>query len=186
MSPPKQNVTELLKAWSDGNETARDDLLRAIYPDLRRRAGARMRRERPDHTLQPTALINEAYIRLVGQASADWEDREHFFKLVSKIMRQVLIDHARGHAAGKRGGGGPKLSLDDIPESGEEMDVDLLALDEALTRFETMDPRRSALVELRFFGEFSIAEIAGLTGVSESTVKRDLSVAFAWLQREMA
>src|SRR6185295_2504331 len=102
MSPPKKNVTELLRAWSNGDQNARDELLRAIYPDLRRTAGAFMRRERPDHTLQPTALINEAYIRLVDQASTHWEDREHFFKLASRILPQVLIDHARSHAAAKR------------------------------------------------------------------------------------
>lgn len=184
MSPPKKNVTELLKAWSHGDQSARDDLLLIIYPDLRRRAGAFMRRERPNHTLQPTALINEAYIRLVDQSSTTWQDREHFFKVASKVMRQVLVDYARAHAAEKRGGGLAKLSLDDI-ELGKERDIDLIALDEALTGFEKIDPRRSGLVELRFFGGFSVEEIAEFTSVSDSTVKRDLRTALAWLRSEM-
>jgi RNA polymerase sigma factor (TIGR02999 family) len=181
-TPSPNNVTQLLKAWRQGDQIARDKLLSMVYPDLRRRAGLLMRRERSNHTLQPTALINEAYIRLVGESDTNWESREHFFKFATKIMRQLLVDYARTRAAEKRGGSRQKLSLDDVGLATKEKDIDLLALDEALTQFEKVDPQRSEVVELRFFGGFSNEEVAELTQRSTATVKRYLRTALAWLR----
>jgi RNA polymerase sigma factor (TIGR02999 family) len=184
-SLPKKNVTQLLKAWSNGDQSAWDELLSAVYQDLKKRARVHMWRERPNHTLQPTALINEAYIRLADQSAIPWQNRTHFFKVVSKIMRQVLIDYARERRAAKRGGGEERLVLDEGIAQSKERDVDLVILDEALAKYEKVDPRRSELIELRYFGGFPNEEIAEILHVSESTVKRDLRTALAWMRREM-
>ena len=185
MIPSDGNITQLLKALSGNDQTARDKLFALIYRDLRKRAGALMRWERPNHTLQPTALINEAYIRLVGDAEVDWRDREHFFKFATKVMRHILIDSARKHGADKRGGPLQRVLLDDVELSAKQKDIDLLALDEALTEFEQLDPTRSAVVELRYFGEFSIEEIAELTKLSPATVKRYLKTCLAWMRNRI-
>jgi RNA polymerase sigma-70 factor, ECF subfamily len=181
----EENVTQLLKAWSEGDQSARDQLWAIVYPSLRRIAGAHMWHERANHTLQPTALIHEAYIRLAGQSSGDWDSRVPFFKLASNVMRHVLVDYARERAARKRGGGWDNLTLDEAIARGEERDIDLITLDEALAKYETVDPEMCTLVELRYYGGFSTDEIAMMFKVSESTVKRDLRTALAWLRSEM-
>lgn len=178
----QKDVTQLLNAWANGDQSARDKLLSLIYPDLKRRARSLMRWERSDHTLQPTALIHEAYIRIVGEADTDWENREHFYKFATTVMRRILVDYARMRGADKREGSRKKLTLDELGLPAEEKDIDLLALDEALTQFEKVDPLRSGIVELRFFGGFSVEEVAELTRLSVATVKRYQRTALAWLR----
>ena len=182
---PEQNVTRMLRALSGGDQSVQDELWSVLYPHLKKIAGSYMWRERPNHTLQRTGLVSEAYMRLADQFQVAWENREHFFKLASKIMRQVLIDYARERRASKRGGGQERLPLDEAIAQGDEPNVDFVLLHEALSKYEQVDPKRSQLVELSYYGGFSNEEIARIVGVSVSTVKRDLRTALAWLRSEM-
>ena len=179
-----KSVTVLLRAWGRGDEEAREKLLPLIYAELRRRAAARLRRERREHSLQPTALVHEAYLRLVGQEVA-WKNRAHFFGLASQMMRRILVDHARGRKRGKRAGGWIRVELDEAVAISEQRDVDLVLLDQALVELSELDPRHGRIVELRFFGGLTVEETAEVLGVSEATVKRDWSLARTWLYRRL-
>lgn len=179
-----KSVTVLLRAWGKGDEEARDKLLSLIYAELRRRAAARLRRERREHSLQPTALVHEAYLRLVGQEVA-WKNRAHFFGLASQMMRRILVDHARGRKRGKRAGGWTRVELDEAVAISEQRDVDLVLLDQALAELSELDPRHGRIVELRFFGGLTVEQTAEVLGVSEATVKRDWSLARTWLFRRL-
>ena len=178
-------VTRLLQAWSGGDPRAQEDLLPLVYGELRRRAAAYLRRERKEHTLQPTALVNEAYLRLVGQRQVDWQSRTHFFALSSQLMRRVLVDHARIRAARKRPDEALRVILDEDIPGAAPRGCDLLMLDRALTELARMDPRQGRMVELAYFGGLSEAEVADVVSVSRSTVARDLRSAKAWLYRRM-
>ena len=182
-----QDITGLLRAWRDGDAAALAALTPLVYGELRRVAAQHMRRERPDHTLQATALVHEAFLRLTGGASPAWEDRAHFFKAAARIMRHVLVDHARARGYAKRGGGGLRISIEDGAAAvlAAERAPDLVALDEALDRLERLDPRQHQVVELRFFGGLSVEETAEALGVSAITVKRDWRSARAWLFAEL-
>ena len=182
---PTHEVTRLLVAWGEGDRAALDRLMPLVYGELRRLARHYMSRERPGHTLQTTALVNEAYLRLVGQEEMRWENRAHFFGIAARLMRQILVDHARGRQAAKRGGGQFRLSLSKVDRAAPGPDVNLLALDEALGRLEAIDPQKSRVVELRYFGGLGIEETAEVIGVSPATVKRDWSIARAWLRCEL-
>ena len=184
-SLPAESLTQLLVAWSDGDREALDKLTPLVYEELRRLARRDMRRERPDHTLQTTALVNEAYLRLVDQRSVRWRGRTHFFAIAARLMRRVLIDHARANRRDKRGGGAVKVALDEATTAGRERAVELLALDEALTALGEIDERKSRIVELRFFGGLSVEEIAEVVGVSPDTVTREWRRARAWLHHEI-
>jgi RNA polymerase sigma factor (TIGR02999 family) len=177
-------VTALLRAWSGGDEEARNQLLPLIYAELRRRAASQLRRERHGHTLQPTALVHEAYLRLVGQGVA-WKNRAHFFGLASEMMRRILVDHARGRNREKRAGGWTRVELDEAVAISEQRDVDLVLLDQALAELTDLDPQHGRIVELRFFGGMTLEETAHVLGVSATTVKRDWSLARAWLYRRL-
>jgi RNA polymerase sigma factor (TIGR02999 family) len=181
------DITGLLVKWREGDKGALDQLLPAVYHELHRMAARYLRRERPDHTLQPTALINEAYLRLVDQNSVTFENRAHFFGISANVMRRILVDHARGHQAAKRGGSAIKIPLDEaIHGSPKQEETDLVALDAALTRLATVDPEQSRLVELRYFAGLNIEETAQVMGISPATVKRKWTVSRAWLRREMS
>ncbi len=182
------DVTQLLVAWSKGDRSASDHLLPIIYDELHRSAARAMRNEPVGHTLQPTALVNEVYLRLVDQSRADWQNRSQFFAVAAQIMRRVLVDHARAHASEKRGGGTRSVTLDDLrdaaqPRSGE---LEILALNDALEKLEALDPNQARIVELRYFTGLNIEETAGALGVSSATVKREWAVARAWLRRELS
>lgn len=183
-SSPK-NVTLLLMDWRDGDREALDRLIPVVYVELKRLASGYLRRERIDHTLQPTALVNEAYIRLIDQRWMNWQNRAHFFGAASELMRRILVDHARAHGAKKRGGGAYKVSLREISEAPEQEDLDLVSLDDALTELAALDAQLSRLVELRFFGGLSIEETAEVMGTSPSTIKRHWKTAQAWLYRRL-
>lgn len=186
MPEQEQNdVTRLLINWTNGDKGALEELMPLVYGELRRLAGRYLRRERADHTLQSTALVNEAFLRLVDQKNVQWQNRAHFFGVAAQMIRRILVDHARAHQAGKRGGGAPKLSLDEALGVPERKDLDLLALDEALTGLAKMDEQQSRIVELRFFGGLSIEDTAEVLGISPATVKRDWTMAKAWLYRDM-
>ena len=182
--PHKAKVIELVESVTGDSHTARDALIVQVYHELRRLAASYLRRERADHTLQPTALVHEAYMRLAAQERVDWHNREHFLGIAAAMMRRVLVDHARGHKRNKRWGG-LKLSLAEADACAEGAAEDLLALDEALRRLARRHPQKSRVVELRFFGGLSIEEIARILEVSDSTVERDWKFARAWLAREM-
>jgi RNA polymerase sigma factor (TIGR02999 family) len=184
-SSPTHEVTQLLVAWSNGDKAALDRLMPLVHTELRRLARHYMSRERPGHTLQTSALVNEAYLRLVDQEEMRWENRAHFFGIAARLMRQVLVEHARGRRAAKRGGGQYRLSLSKVDRVASRPDVNLLALDEALGRLEALDPQKSRIVELRYFGGLGIEETAEVIGVSPATVKRDWSMARAWLRSEI-
>ncbi len=183
-SAPVTNVTQVLLEWRSGNQEALDRLMPMVYDELRRLAGRYMRSERSEHTLQATALVNEAYIRLVDM-EVSWQDRAHFFAVAARLMRRLLVDHARAHQRVKREGGAAKVSLDEAVEVSSKPSVDLVALDEALTRFATFDPRKAEIIELHFFGGLSNEEVAEALGISRATVQRDLRLAKAWLSREL-
>jgi RNA polymerase sigma factor (TIGR02999 family) len=176
----------LLTAVRKGRRGALDELLAAAYPELRRIAAAHLRREREGHTLQPTALVHEAYVRLVDQRDVEWQNRAHFLGIAAQAMRRILVDHARRRQAGKRAGGLTRVTLDDAWMSPKERDVELVALDDALSTLAARDVELSRLVELRFFGGLTIEETAEVLGVSTATVERDWAVARAWLRREMS
>jgi RNA polymerase sigma-70 factor (ECF subfamily) len=178
-------VTELLMNWSKGDLEAREALMPLVYDELRRLAASYLRRERPDHTLQPTALVNEAYLRLVEEKNVNWHGKSHFFGVSAKLMRRILVDHARGHLAEKRGSGMPKVGLTEAIAMSKEQPADLLALDESLTRLAELDPQQGRIVELRVFAGLTVEETAQMLKISRATVKRDWAVAKAWLLRDV-
>jgi len=179
------DVTGLLQAWGDGDRHALDRMLPLVYDELRRLARRHLRGEAAGHTLQATALTHEAFCRLVDLRRVRWRDRRHFFAMASRLMRRILVDHARRQRAAKRGGPRRPLSLDQAAELSAEPHPELLALDAALEELETLDPRQSRIVEMRFFGGFKIDEVSEVLGVSPATVRRDWTVAKAWLRREL-
>jgi len=182
---PQHEITQLLAEWSDGNQSALDELYPLVYEELHKLARRYMSRERKGHTLQTTALINEAYVRLVDQRNVHWANRSHFFAISAQIMRRILIDHARRHAYAKRGGGAQQVSLEEVAVVAREQSSEILRLDEALKILAKMDPRRCHVVELRYFGGLSNEEIAGVVKVSENTVTRDWNLARAWLYQQL-
>jgi len=184
-TPSSEDITRLLQEWSDGDQTALTKLMPLVYDELRRLAHRYMAQERSDHTLQTTALVHEAYLRLVGQKDVQWQNRAHFFAVSAQLMRRILVDHARTQHAAKRGGGGLKLSLDEAANVPYEPAAELIALDEALTKLADIDRRKSRIVELRFFGGLTLDEVAEMLSVSSPTVMRQWRVARAWLYREM-
>ena len=185
-SPPL-DVTALLLSWSAGDSEAPAKLMPLVYDELRRLARDYLRHERPGHTLQPTALVNEAYMRIVDQRRVNIENRAQFFGLAAQLMRHILVDHARARAAGKRGGAQlHRLSLDETRVAVEDRAAELVALDEALRSLAQIDPRKSRVVEMRFFGGLSVEETAGALGVSGKTVMREWRIAKVWLHRELA
>ena len=183
--PVSENVTQLLVAWRRGDEAARDELIPLVHDTLRRIARRQLRGERAGHTLETNALINEAYLKLVEQ-SVSWESRAHFFGIASRLMRELLVDHARRRQRQKRGGGQEQISLTSSAGIVEEQTVDLLALDEALKTLSDLDPQSSRIVELRFFGGLTIEETAQVIGISTPTVERGWRTARAWLQTELS
>ena len=184
-SRPSNQVTELLVRWRGGDREALDALMPVVYSELHRLARSYLQRERPDHTLQSTALVNEAYVRLIGQNLPQWQNRAHFFGVAAQLMRQILVDYARSHRADKRGGGAFKLTLGDAAEQAQPVDVDLVALDDALKRLASIDPQQSRIVELKFFAGLTNEDASEILGISTSTVKRDWVTARAWLFREL-
>jgi RNA polymerase sigma factor (TIGR02999 family) len=174
-------VTTLLRAWTDGDEGARDRLVPLVYEELHRRAAAYLRRERPDHTLQPTALVNEVYLRLVKQRHAKWQNRAQFFGVAAAMMRRILVDHARGGRMAKRSGRWLRVTLNEAVVDVQGPDPQLLDLDAALTRLAAFDPRKSRIAELRFFGGLSLDETSHVLGISIATVEREWRAARAWL-----
>lgn len=185
MESSRSEVTELLQLWSDGRRDALDRLLPQIYAELRRLASSYLRRERHDHTLQATALVHEAFIKLVDQRAVRWQNRAHFFGIAAQAMRRILVDHARAHAAGKRGDRARRVSLDEALVLTDIPNVDLLALDEVLTRLAAIDPQQSRVVELRFFGGLTMDETAEVLHISPATVGREWTLARAWLYAEL-
>ena len=179
------DVTDLLRAWSAGDTAALDHLMPLVTDELRRLAQAYIGRQGPGHTLQPTALVNELYLRLVGRSDDRWPDRSRFFAFAAKTMRNILVDHARAHRAAKRGAGAPKIALDEVRDGRREPVVDLIALDEALNALAALDERQSRIVELRAFSGLSLKETAACLSVSEATVSRDWALAKAWLYRQL-
>ncbi|NOT46682.1 MAG: sigma-70 family RNA polymerase sigma factor [Acidobacteria bacterium] len=180
-------ISRLLQAWSDGNGRALDELLPLVYEELHRQAHRFLRRERQNHTLQTTALIHEAYLNLVEQSRVDWQNREHFFAISANMMRRILVNYANARHRKKRGGTAENIELNEsILISAEKTDVDLLALDDALTRLEKMDEQQAQIVELRYFGGLTIEETASVLGLSAATIKRDWKMTKAWLYRELS
>jgi len=186
MNSTPGEITELLMAWNRGDQAAHDRLAPIVYEELRRLARGYLRRERPGHTLQPTALVNEAFLRLIDQSQVNWQNRAHFFGIAARLMRQILINHAEARRAAKRGGEAERISLNDVDHFAVEQDLDLIALDEALKNLERIDPPQSRIVELRYFSGLTIEEIAEVMGISPATVKREWSTARAWLRRELS
>jgi RNA polymerase sigma factor (TIGR02999 family) len=182
----KGRLTDLLIAWNAGDREALESLLPLVYDELHRQAARRLRRERPGHTLQPTALVHEVYLRLVDQRRVSWQNRTQFFGVAAQMMRRILVSHARERRAQKRGGADTRLTLDEGLLATPQRDVQLLALDAALSRLEAIDAEKSRLVELRFFSGLSIEETAEVMGVSPRTVDRQWQTAKAWLHREMS
>ena len=184
-STVSSDVTRLLVQWSQGNQSALDELTPLVYHELRQRARNYLRHERPDHTLQPTALLHEAYLRMVGDSMPEWQNRSHFFAIASRAMRQILVDHARRRGAGKRGSGVVNVSLEEALAPAQAENSDLLALDEALSKLADFDERKCRIVEMRYFGGCTIEETAEALGISTITVIRETRVAEAWLRRAM-
>jgi len=182
---PSRDITALLGAWSRGNRSALNQLLPLVYAELRRIAGRQLRSERANHTLQPTALVHEVYLRLVDQRQVDWQNRAHFFGVAAQVMRRILVDHARRHSASKRGDGVRCVSLDEAKEVAASSEIPILALDHALARLEEVDSDLAKIVELRAFGGLTIEEAAHVLNVSPSTSKRDWRTAKAWLKRAL-
>jgi len=182
---PSRDITALLGAWSRGNRSALNQLLPLVYAELRRIAGRQLRSERANHTLQPTALVHEVYLRLVDQRQVDWQNRAHFFGVAAQVMRRILVDHARRHSASKRGEGVRCVSIDEAKEVAASNEIPILALDHALARLEEVDSDLAKIVELRAFGGLTIEEAAHVLNVSPSTAKRDWRTAKAWLNRAL-
>jgi len=184
---PSSPVTELLVRWRDGDREALESLMPLVYGELRGLAHHYLQRERSDHTLQSTALVHEAYLRLTGQNAPQWQNRAHFFGIAARVMRQILVEYARAHGAAKRGGAGVcRLTLDEALEIQQTAAVDVIALDGALDRLSELDPQQSRIVELRFFAGLTIEDTSEVMGISPATVKRDWTSARAWLHREIA
>jgi len=183
MGAASEGITQLLINWRDGDKAALDQLMPLVYEELRRLARGFMGKERNNHTLQTSALINEAYLKLVDQDETNWQNRAHFFAVSAQIMRHILIDHARSYGYEKRGAGAQRLGLDDVKVFSEGRAGELVALDDALTKLAAIDPRKSRLVELRFFGGLNIEETAEVMNLSPTTVQREWRAAKAWLQR---
>jgi len=182
----RTDITRLLQEWQDGNAQALERLMPLVYNELHTLASRYLSRERPNHTLQPTALVNEAYLKLAGQRDVDWQNRAHFFGIAAQLMRRILVDRARHDGRAKRGGDVPRVSLDDAEPASAEVDpVDVIVLDQALSRLEALDPQQGRIVELRFFGGLTIQETSEVMRISPGTVKRDWAVARAWLYREL-
>ena len=184
---PGQNgaVSRLLKAWGGGDLQARDELAPVVYRELQRRAGAYLRRERPGHTLQPTALVHEAFMRLMEQDRVAWQNRAHFFALAAQMMRRILIDHAREQQAAKRPGAGVRVTLDDRIGAVQPRECEFIALDRALAELTRIDPRQGQIVELRYFGGLSEQDVGEVLSISRATVTREWQTARAWLYRRM-
>lgn len=186
VSPPaRQEVTQLLLEWNHGDCHTAERLMPLVYDELRRLARRYLQRERPDHTLQATGLVHEAYLRLVDQNSTTWQNRVQFFGVASQLMRRILVDHARSHLAAKRGGGCEKLALDEALALSQERGVDLIALDDALQDLGTFDAQKSRVVELRFFAGLTTEEIGEVLAISPRTIRREWRVAKAWLRRKI-
>jgi len=185
-SDPQHEVTQILQNWSGGDQKAPERLMPFVYDEMRRLARIFLAKERGNHTLQPTALVHEAYVRLIDQTRVNWQNRAHFYGIASSMMRRVLIDHARAHVTDKRGGATIHLSIDDVQVPVEERAAALLDLDEALEKLKEMDERKCKIVEMRFFGGLSDEEIAEVLDVSTRTVLRDWKTARLWLYRELA
>src|SRR5205085_5950867 len=185
VEPVSPDVTSLLKKLADGNQEAAGELIPVIYQELRRLAVGHLRHERPNHTLQPTALVHEAYIKLAAQRNAGWQSRAHFFAIASTLMRRILVDYARRQMRAKRGGKQPKLSLENVVLAAPDRPDKMLVLDECLTRLEQLDARQSRIVELRYFGGLTVEEAAGILGVSPTTVRREWTSAKAYLYGEL-
>jgi RNA polymerase sigma factor (TIGR02999 family) len=183
--PDPHDVTRLLKAWSGGDQQALHELMPTLYAEIRKLARSYLRRERPDHTLQATALVNEAYMRLVDQRDVQWQNRAHFFGIAAQVMRRILVDHARMQKAEKRGSGQSPIVLDAGLDIAADQRLDFVAVDDALKALAALDPRQAQLVELRFFGGLSIEETAEVMRLSPATVKREWAGARAWLRREL-
>jgi RNA polymerase sigma factor (TIGR02999 family) len=184
---PERDITRLLQRVQQGDQSAEERLVSIVFQELRRLALYYMRREqRPDHTLQPTALVNEAYVRLVHSPEITWESRAHFFGVAARLMREILVDHARAHLARKRGGDMPKLSLDELKVYSPEKSADLVTLDEALDRLAQKDARLSKVVELKFFGGLTFEEIGKMLNIASKTARRDWLLARAWLHAEIS
>ncbi|MFN7948674.1 MAG: sigma-70 family RNA polymerase sigma factor [Blastocatellia bacterium] len=185
-----RDVTRMLVNWSNGDQSALDELLPLVYDELRRQAAVYLRRETPGHTLQATALVNEAFLRLIDQTQVNWQNRAHFFGAAARLMRQILIQHVRAKHAEKRGGEAQKLYLDEVSgladNLAKEQTPDLIALDDALNDLAQVAPQQSRIVELRYFGGLSIEETAEVLGISPATVKREWTMAKAWLHREIS
>jgi len=179
-------VTQLLHQLSGGNREAVDALTPLVYQELKRIAGGQLRSERPGHTLQATALVHEAYLKMVDQRETSWQNRAHFFGVAAQVMRRILLDYAKGRRREKRGGGAVRATLDEALVIGHDRSADLIEIDEVLTRLEQLDARQAKVVELRFFGGLSVEETAEAMGISEPTVKREWAMARAWLHRELA
>ena len=182
---PQTQVTQLLQRWQEGSNEALEALMPLVYKELTRLAGSYLRRERPDHTLQSAALVNEAYLRLVDQSETRWQNKAHFYGIAAQMMRRILADHARGHNAAKRGAGMPELELNEAMAQAPVRSVDLVDLEEALQKLEKLDPQQGKIVELRFFSGLSIEDTANVLAISPATVKRDWAAARAWLFREV-
>ena len=185
VSSPPGDVTRLLLAWSNGNRDVLEDLIPVVYGELRRIAARYFRHERPDQTLQPTALVHEAYFKLIDQDHARWQNRAQFFGVAAQLMRRILVDHARARVAAKRGGGMTPITLVDVADASSPRGVDVIALDDALTRLTSLYPEQGRLVELRYFGGLTIEETGEAMGISPATVKRQWMVARAWLLHDL-
>jgi RNA polymerase sigma factor (TIGR02999 family) len=186
MSTNSSEISRLLNQYRDGHGEAFGKLMGLVYEDLRRLAAWQLQLERPEHSLQPTALVHEAYLKLAGQNPLDWRNKAHFFALAAQIMRHILVDHARGRGRDKRGGGQAALALDEALEVSQPSDPGLIELDDALSLLAEQDYRKSQIVELRYFGGLSIEETADVLGVSPTTVRREWTMAKAWLRRELS
>jgi RNA polymerase sigma factor (TIGR02999 family) len=184
-SAERDDPTGLLAAWSDGDASSLERLMPIVYDELRRMAARYLHRERGDHTLQATALVHEAFLKLIDQRQVRWQNRAHFFGIAAQLMRRILVDHARIHLSDKRGGSVTRVSLDEAIVAANQKDVDVVALDEALGRLAAFDPDQGRLVELRFFGGLTIDEAAEVLGTSPATVKREWALAKAWLHRAL-
>jgi len=184
-SSPPNEISHLLLRWSRGDQAALDQLMPVVYEELHKLAHSYLRQERPDHTLQPTALINEAYLRLVKQDFPEWQSRRHFYGVAAQLMRQILVEHARTRAADKRGGDGQKFSLEDALTLSDEKAAELVVLDDALVALAKFDERKVRIIELRYFGGLSLEETAGALGLSVATIGHEMRLARAWLRREM-
>lgn len=186
MQERPENITELLASYGRGDKESLDQLIPIVYDELRRQAARYLRREQAGHTLQTTALIHEAYVRLVDQRNMQWQNRAHFFGIAAQMMRRILVDHARSKKRAKRGGSDIRVSLGDAEVAAKDQELDVVALDRALERLARIDEQQSRVVELRFFSGLSVEETAEVMGISKSTVKRDWSMAKAWLHRELS